>query len=686
MDKTRMQDALIRAHEAGDTEAARVIGEEIRTRFPKGRSMPPAPASALKGYSPLLETVKDLPQLAGNAVSSFMQGVGDIPVGAGQLVSETVGLAVPSFRDRYRNYMQQRDAMYEGSRDGQAGEIDPARFTGQIVAMGPSGAVRTGARTLLGRMVDSGKIAGVTSLATPTKADDDFWLAKGMQTAASAGIGFLAPPVVEGLVRGASVAVNRIAESFRGTANRAAGMTPQALETTLRVELQNAGVDWNALGQQYRQSILNEVQNAVSRGGKLDPEAIRRLADFQRVGAEPLAGQVSRNPAEFAREQNLARTAQGGPIAERIGQQNEAFISNVPAGDAYAAGGTAIKSLVTRDAARKAGVTSAYNTARAEAGIEADVPLQPVAQRFGQLVEDFGDDKIPAAVMKRLNEFGIMGGTQTRVFNIREAEKLKTLIGNNIDNPNTPTGKALTLLRGSVDDAVNSLADVPGAQAANAFQVARGTAARRFQTIERTPGLRAALDDVAPDQFIEKYAVRGNVNDVANLMRNMGTEGRHAAREGVVDWIRRQAVSGSGDTASFSQAGFNRALQSIGDRKLELIFAGDRNTLETLRALGRASASALKPPPASGVNYSGSGTTILDAVDRAAMLPGLSALLGRPGDIVRAHQVSSALTPAPVTRAAPVIRPETLPQLTGPLSGLAALLAPPITTGILGLR
>jgi hypothetical protein len=289
---------------------------------------------------------------------------------------------------------------------------------------------------------------------------------------------------------------------------------------------------------------------------------------------------------------------------------------------------------------------------------------------------------LPAEVRTILN--GVSTGQIP--FNVNTAVQIDSTLSAAQRAAGARTPQAMAI--GQVRNALNSanIADNVGADAKAVFDRARGMAASRFQNIERTPALGAALDEAVPDRFIEQHAIRGNVNDVANMLRNLTNDGRQAARQGVIDWIRRQAVSGTDETATFSQAGFNRAMQTIGERKLNLIFAGDRQTLETLRALGRASANAMKPPPASGVNYSGSGTTILDAVDRAAMLPGLAALLGRPGDIVRAHQVSSALTGVPVTPAAPIIRPETLAATAGRASGLAALLAPPAATGILGLR
>lgn len=672
MDKTRMQDALVKAHEAGDTEAANVIAQEIKTRFPKAqaRSMPPAKSDpVLSGYSPFIETVKDLPGHVGRAITGFGSGIMDLPVGAGQLVSEGAGvLGATGFRDRFRNYQQQREQEIATDRGEYSDRANIGRGTGGVfsaMALGGSNL----APTLGARMVQGAKMGGGLGLASPTPGDpNDFWLGKALQVGGGSVIGAAAQPVAELVVRGAGAAVNRVADAFRGTANRVAGATPQQIETTLRLELQNAGVDWNALNGQYRQAILSEVQNAVSRGGQLNPDAIRRLADFERVGAVPLQGQLSRNPAEFAREQNLARTAQGGPIAERIGQQNQAFIGNLPAAEPYATGRRAIASLTARDAPREAAVSARYNEARDHLGRAAPMDAYGFSQAANRALDDqMLGAYLPAEVRNTLNQ--VSRGEIP--FNVNTAVQMDRVLSaaQRAAGEGTPQALAIGQVRNSLNSA--GIADNVGADAKAVFDAARGMARSRFQNIERTPALGSALDEtVPPERFVEQFAVRGSVNDVANMMRNLTNEGRQATRQGVIDWIRQRAVSGEGDTAKFSQSGFNRALQAIGDRKLELLFAGDRQQLQTLRALGRASATAMVPPPASGVNYSGSGTTILDAIDRAAALPFPLNVLGRPGDIVRAHQATAALTPAPVTPALPILSPDLLGQFARPLGVL----------------
>jgi hypothetical protein len=231
-------------------------------------------------------------------------------------------------------------------------------------------------------------------------------------------------------------------------------------------------------------------------------------------------------------------------------------------------------------------------------------------------------------------------------------------------------------LRRSVDDAISAVGEQSGAEAAAAFGQARGLAAQRFGILERAPGMAQAVKgEATPDKFIESNFIRGSVEDVANTLKQLRPKDRPEVRGAVLDWLRSKAVTGAEDTAKFSQSGLNRALEQIGERKLDLIFAGDREALAQLQALRRVGAYVQAPPVASGVNYSASGTTAIDFLDQASRLP-LVGLLGRPGDIVRAAQVARSLGPVSPTRAAPgLLSPGLIERVAIPMGLLSSPVA-----------
>jgi hypothetical protein len=407
-----------------------------------------------------------------------------------------------------------------------------------------------------------------------------------------------------------------------------------------------------------------ETKKALDAGGTLDPKALARIADFKRLNMEPLEGQVTRNPSQFRFEQNIAKTEIGESVAQRLNEQNRGLLTavdDVRAGtggagsDPYATGQAAIGALRAADAPRKAAVTQAYGLARQQAGDATDVPMQPLAQKLGQVIEEFGDDKVPGAILRRAKEFGLLGGTQQKAFTLVEAEKFRKLINNNINPADRSQTMALGLLKDGVDDAVGLLAqkgDQIGASAASQFGKARDLAAQRFADIKKTPALEAALDKtkpIPPEKFVDQFVLRGSVDDVTNLVKELrkSPEAFNETRATMVEWLKRKAIgSGSEELAQFSQAGYNKALQSIGDRKLGLLFTSEE--LQALRTVGRVAEAIQKAPTAAGVNYSGTATTIIDMLDKIGRIPVIGPLLGKPGDIARASLVSKSLRPSPV--------------------------------------
>lgn len=641
-----------------------------------------------------IDTVKDIPRLTGNAIGELRSGVMDGVVGAGQLVSH---LGPQSFTDRYSDYMRQRESEIQGDRGTDAGSFSPARLAGNVIpalAMG-GGNVPS---TLLGRMGVGAKAGGVSSLASPVDPNNESYATtKGLLTAGGAVMGASAVPVVEGLVKGVSATVNFLYGQAKGLLTR--GTSSSSVESTLKIELERNGIDWAQLGKEYRGQLVSAVQDSLKSGGKLDPAAMQRLSDFARVGVKPTQGQITRDPYQFAQEQNLATREVGKPLADRLTEQNSGFMqaldnfrakTGASGVDPYQSGQNTIAGIAAKDAPRKAAVDANYKAFRESVGQEADVPMQPIAQRVGQIIEDMGESNIPGDVMKRLKEFGLFEGKQTRVFNVREAEQLKTLVGNNSGMRGSPQERAMTVLKKSIDDAVMGLSDTAGSEAAGLAKAARDSAASRFGSMDRAPAysnvVNKAEDTVAPEKFVEKFFIRGEIQDVANNLRNMVPQARAEVRASVMDWLKTQSINGSGDAAKFSQSGLNKALNTIGERRLDLIFAGDRQALEALKSLARAGQAAQSVPVASGVNYSNSANSLLDAMDKMTRLPILGAIAGKPGDIIRATQVAKAIGPVvPTQPMSPILNPNMVEPFGRRLGLLAAPTSGVVGAGLLGL-
>ena len=65
-----------------------------------------------------------------------------------------------------------------------------------------------------------------------------------------------------------------------------------------------------------------QAEHALANNTTIDTAAALRKADFESLGQQPLLGQITRDPMQFARERNLRGIAGAGePIAARLSGQ-----------------------------------------------------------------------------------------------------------------------------------------------------------------------------------------------------------------------------------------------------------------------------------------------------------------------------------------------------------------------------
>ena len=112
--------------------------------------------------------------------------------------------------------------------------------------------------------------------------------------------------------------------------------------------------------------------------------------------------------------------------------------------------------------------------------------------------------------------------------------------------------------------------------------------------------------------------VTGNsasIDSVASMVKLLSPDALDAVRRNVLASIMESAAPGAvrgSDAAKFSQAGYRRALDAIGDRKLATIFGSDG--LAQLRQIGRVSEWAQAQPAGSAVNNSNTGAAVMNLV------------------------------------------------------------------------
>lgn len=161
-------------------------------------------------------------------------------------------------------------------------------------------------------------------------------------------------------------------------------MTPDAAQVAATNMLQSQGLRLEDVPPVIKAAVADEIKATLDAGGKLDPEAVMRVARAKAVGltgeAGLTAGQATREPMQLSREKNLSGvvldTPNGpvNPLATRFNNQNQALqqvfkgLGSGQATDAYTAGQVMQDALRASDVPVKAGVDDLYTAARAMNG------------------------------------------------------------------------------------------------------------------------------------------------------------------------------------------------------------------------------------------------------------------------------------------------------------------------------
>lgn len=464
-----------------------------------------------------------------------------------------------------------------------------------------------------------------------------------MQQAGAALIGGVAGGMVPGV---ANAAVNTGKRLFNQ-------LTPQQMDVQISNVLQRAGMDYSQVPERARQSLRTQMQDALRAGQELDPAAVRRLAEFQTIGATPTRGMVTQDPVRITQEMNLAKmganSADGGLQGlARVQNQNNARLidvmneSGANRGDPFRAGQQTIGAIQGRDADMASRVSGLYQQARDTSGRSAQLNGAAFTRTANQaLDEGLLGGALPKDVADHMNR--IARGEVP--FDVNYAEQLKTRIAalqratsdgsarmalgtvrRALDE--TPLMSAPTVNPGNLPAVPGTVPPSPmqlGQESINAFNQARDAARQRFGWQESARPIEAALNGAQPDKFVENFVIRGSVADASAVARNAPTE---EVKNAILAHLKEKSLGGAADeVGKFSQSAYNKALNQIGDRKLALFFTPDE--VNQLRTVGRVASYMQNQPVGSAVNNSNSGALLLGkGLDVLNSIPVIGPLAG----------------------------------------------------------
>jgi hypothetical protein len=403
--------------------------------------------------------------------------------------------------------------------------------------------------------------------------------------------------------------------------------TPAELQA--RQNLQPQGGASVGAAQAANESIVKEAITRASPQvaqelSRLNPNevsipALERVmdADTLPIPIQLTKGQTTRNPKIFSDEMNSR--AKNPQLADRYNQQNAQLVENINAikekasPDVYGTnvvenGQSLIDSYLDLDKIRTADIDAKYQTLRDAAGGEIPIDAAKFADNaYASLKKNLKTEFLPSSIKSQLDAF--KGGAP---MTFEQFEAMRTNLASEMRKADRAGDGNAEFALSKVREA---LEDLPLVGESKDLKIladsARSAAKQRFDLISQDKAYKAAINgNVAPDDFIQKFVVNGKKGDIDTMVNHLGvdSQARQVMAAGIVNWLKSKSGILSNDTGTFSQKGFNKALESI-DPKILNIVGPEVN--QQLKALGNTARNIQERPAGAYVNESNTFTSAL---------------------------------------------------------------------------
>ena len=483
-----------------------------------------------------------------------------------------------------------------------------------------------------GMMDPTGEIAGQQNIASQQRVQQQNAANKDLLDTWGGAIGNIAPQIaLTAPVRGPAAAIGALQSLLTPNEPGETGL--------LRAGAYAVG---GKLGEKLGQTLgtvgkwgWNKLAEGTPALEQLPTDIAQRWQAITDVGAKPALANVTGRPQDWYDLEELGKNAGKAKdqFVQRV-QDNAAALRNYFSGLGKGTGETAYSAAqILREAAEgwstgsQKEVSNLYQVARDTTGAGVAVPMQPIADELGKVAQDFGDlSNIPSGVTSALNKYGLMGGNQTMLLTVQDAEQLRKVIGNNIDWSHKPSALVGVRLQNSVDEATGQLADTVGGDAAQAFQDARGAARDRFAQLKPSIMTKLVATDEMSPNFIRNSIINGKPGEIADTRATISKNSPQAwdaVHDSVLDYIKAKSVDSNGNIIG-SRLG--NVLDTIGPERLDAMFPPD--TVAGLNTARTAAEALTTVPNKSGINFSGSGNRMLNAFKSPESMRTMGAVLG----------------------------------------------------------
>jgi hypothetical protein len=390
-----------------------------------------------------------------------------------------------------------------------------------------------------------------------------------------------------------------------GVMSRVSSATPE-MQASIQAQIADAQakfgdawsdhIDFDALGRQV------EADSLMIPGRLSAPQAAQNVArmsdDFNSKSKNPQA-------AAFFDWQNKNQAANLSAIRDSVGPD----VNTINPAEH---GETLIKAYQDLDAPVKADIDAKYKALRDANGGQFPVDA---AQLYQNIQESLGHelltDDAPAGQMNALKSFAENGN-----MTFENYLALRRNLGN------VARGATDGNTRFAASTMIQELENLPLQDGAAALRpmadAARSAAKARFDALDNDPAYKAAVNgSVEPDDFVNKFIVRGKKNNVAQMGQNLASNdvARQTMGVAVMDHLRDAARLNSNYEGNFAADSFNRQVNRFAP-SMDTIFRNGEGA--HLRALGNYARNSTYQPRGSSFNNSASAITLMGEAARQA--------------------------------------------------------------------
>ncbi|MGP5103615.1 hypothetical protein ACTXJH_06575 [Psychrobacter celer] len=426
-----------------------------------------------------------------------------------------------------------------------------------------------------------------------------------------------------------------VGKVMRRTANKS-GNTEQAAGKLVDDAIREADMPVSGA---VRRELVEEATKNLAKGKEVDAAALARQSLLDRYGLKGTKAQISRDPIEWKNEVELAKN---NPELNDVRIQNHDQVrstwqsladdTNARPVDNNARMESTFNTLRQGDEAAQADINAKYQAAREMSGNDARLNHMRFIDQASRELEEQGLGSFLKGDIRGIfkgmfedPDFRLTHGKSEEIIKVLNARMKTTTDGNE--------RAALAIVRKNLDNEVDAtIAEMGGslgsgasdgglAGAQGAWSEARGAARDRFQNIDTSPALKAALDDVAPDKAFDKLVLKSNERDLVKLVDDLKKtpEGQQNLADlqgaAIEHFIAKASRSNDG---SFSPAGLNNAINSFGNNRMKALFTPEQ--ISRINDVKQVTDILLQQPRGSAVNHSNTAS---------AIIPFLQSIVGR---------------------------------------------------------